>query len=95
MNHLPNFLFQYIYCLIPRYTMWFYILIILFLQILDLLKCSLLSKSTLTDLFLVQKPLLNNSIFSLSTFEKSRTMTTIQIKVQVIMRKSGGKDILL
>eukprot|EP00256_Glycine_max_P063270 XP_014633038.1 uncharacterized protein LOC102659414 [Glycine max] len=64
-------------------------------KILDLLKCSLLSKSTLTDLFLVQKPLLNNSIFSLSTFEKSRTMTTIQIKVQVIMRKSGGKDILL
>ncbi|KAL9315437.1 hypothetical protein ACSQ67_016438 [Phaseolus vulgaris] len=60
-------------------------------KVLDLLKCSLLSKSTLTDLFLVQKPLLNNSSFYPSMVENSSTMTATQIKVKVVMRKSDGK----
>ncbi|BAT84517.1 hypothetical protein LR48_Vigan03g146100 [Vigna angularis] len=60
-------------------------------KVLDLLKCSLLSKSTLTDLFLVQKPLLNNSNFSPSIVGNSTTTNAIQIKVKVVMRKSDGK----
>ncbi|KAK7395222.1 hypothetical protein VNO78_15770 [Psophocarpus tetragonolobus] len=57
-------------------------------KVLDLLKYSLLSKSTLTDLFLVKKPLLSNSQFSPSIIENN---STIQIKVKVVMRKSDGK----
>ncbi|KAG5009857.1 hypothetical protein JHK87_018372 [Glycine soja] len=57
-------------------------------KVLDLLKCSLLSKSTLTDLFLVKKPLLENSSFSPAVVENS---STIQIKIKLVMRKSDGK----
>ncbi|TKY65971.1 tyrosine/DOPA decarboxylase [Spatholobus suberectus] len=57
-------------------------------KVLDLLKCSLLSKSTLTDLFLVKKPLFNKSSFSPFIVENS---STIQIKVKLIIRKSDGK----
>ncbi|XP_020216834.1 uncharacterized protein LOC109800465 [Cajanus cajan] len=57
-------------------------------KVLDLLKCSLLSKSTLTDLFLIKKQLLENSSFSPPIVENS---STIQIKVKLIMRKSDGK----
>ncbi|KAL2336551.1 hypothetical protein Fmac_010997 [Flemingia macrophylla] len=57
-------------------------------KVLDLLKCSLLSKSTLTDLFLVKEPLLNKSSFNPSIVQKS---STVQIKVKVIWRKTDGK----
>ncbi|XP_020236330.1 uncharacterized protein LOC109815923 [Cajanus cajan] len=58
-------------------------------KVLDLLKCALLSKSTLTDLFLVKEPLLNNK----SSFDPPivQNSSTIQIKVKVVMRKSDGK----
>lgn len=57
-------------------------------MVLDLLKCSLVSKSTLTDLFLVKKPLFNQSSFTPSIVENSGT---VQIKVKLVMRKSDGK----
>lgn len=53
-----------------------------------MLKCSLLSKSTLTDLFLVKKTLFNNSSFTPSVVENN---STIQIKVKLVIRKSDGK----
>ncbi|TKY65973.1 tyrosine/DOPA decarboxylase [Spatholobus suberectus] len=57
-------------------------------KVLDLLKCSLLSKSTLTDLFLVEKPWLQNSSFVPSVVGDSGD---VQIKVKLVLRKSDGK----
>ncbi|KAK7395223.1 hypothetical protein VNO78_15771 [Psophocarpus tetragonolobus] len=57
-------------------------------KVLDLLKYSLLSKSTLTDLFLTNKLYFENSCFSPAVVENS---SIIQIKVKLVMRKSDGK----
>jgi hypothetical protein len=58
------------------------------LQVLDMLKCSLLSKTPLSDLFLRQKPSLESYKFFPCHLEKE---SNIQIKVKLVMRKSDGK----
>ncbi|XP_058739678.1 uncharacterized protein LOC131611844 [Vicia villosa] len=57
-------------------------------QVLDLLKCSLLSNSTLTDLFLVKKPSIGDSGFLSSDVEISGDL---QITLKLFVRKSDGK----
>ncbi|XP_024626694.2 uncharacterized protein [Medicago truncatula] len=57
-------------------------------KVLDLLKCSLLSKSTLTDLFLEKKPSLERSRFILGDVEIS---DNIQINLKLVIRKSDNK----
>ncbi|KEH22916.1 hypothetical protein MtrunA17_Chr7g0238971 [Medicago truncatula] len=57
-------------------------------KVLDLLKCSLLSKSTLTDLFLEKKPSLERSRFILCDVEIS---DNIQINLKLVIRKSDNK----
>ncbi|KEH22914.1 DUF674 family protein [Medicago truncatula] len=57
-------------------------------KVLDLLKCSLLSKSTLTDLFLEKKPSLERSRFILSDVE---IRDNIQINLKLVIRKSDNK----
>jgi hypothetical protein len=56
--------------------------------VLDLLKCSLLSNSTLTDLFLVKKPSLGISRFFSSNVEIGGA---IQMVLKLVIRKSDGK----
>lgn len=55
---------------------------------MDLLKCSLLSKSTLTDLFLLKKPSLDMSSFSPCRIQYG---INIQINLKLVVRKSDGK----
>ncbi|XP_058768050.1 uncharacterized protein LOC131641764 [Vicia villosa] len=57
-------------------------------KVLDLLKCSLLSKYTLTDLFLGQKPSIGDSRFFLSDIEFSGDL---QITLKLVIRKSDDK----
>ncbi|CAJ2670488.1 unnamed protein product [Trifolium pratense] len=57
-------------------------------KVLDLLKCSLLSKSTLTDFLLGKKPSLGSSSFFSSNIEIGGA---IQIVVKLVIRKSDGK----
>ena len=58
------------------------------MQVLDLLKCALLSKSTLTDLFLKKKPLIQRSgVFSCDAVSKKK----IKINLKLVFRKSNGK----
>lgn len=56
---------------------------------LDLLKCVVLSKSTLTDLFLVKKPSLEKSMFFCCDVEN--TTSAIQIKLKLFIRKTDFK----
>ncbi|CAJ1801193.1 unnamed protein product [Sphenostylis stenocarpa] len=57
-------------------------------QVLDLLKCSLLSKTTLTDFFFVNKPLLISSNFIAPPAGWSNNF---RIKVKIVARKSNRK----
>ncbi|RHN46228.1 hypothetical protein MtrunA17_Chr7g0239921 [Medicago truncatula] len=57
-------------------------------KVLDLLKCSLLSKSTLTDFFLGKKPSLEVSRFFSYDVEIGGN---IQINLKLVIRKSDGK----
>lgn len=59
-----------------------------FLQVLDLLKCSLLSKSCLTDLLLEKKPTFQSSTFLSSRIEND---SGIKFKLKLVIRKSNGK----
>lgn len=60
-----------------------------FIQVLDLLKCSLVSKSSLTYLFLGIKPTLG---WLLNNFSCGVEITNdIQIKVKLVIRKTDGK----
>ncbi|XP_045798139.1 uncharacterized protein LOC123892398 [Trifolium pratense] len=56
--------------------------------VLDMLKCSLLSKTTLTDLFLRKQPFLESYKFVPFDLENKYN---IQIMVRIFMRKSDGK----
>ncbi|XP_045793849.1 uncharacterized protein LOC123888737 [Trifolium pratense] len=58
-------------------------------KVLDLLKCSLVSKTTLTDSFLRTKPTLEESsrIFAYNV----ENTNDIQIKLNLVLRKSDGK----
>ncbi|XP_057444918.1 uncharacterized protein LOC130737173 [Lotus japonicus] len=58
-------------------------------KILDLLKCSLFSNSTLTDLFLRKEPLLEMPRFF--PCDNQHDTSTIAIKVKLVIRKSDGK----
>jgi hypothetical protein len=60
------------------------------LQVLDMLKCSLLSKTPLSDLFLrkQKQPSLESYKFFPCNLENE---SNIQIKVKLVMRKSDGK----
>ncbi|KAK7292905.1 hypothetical protein RJT34_15761 [Clitoria ternatea] len=60
-------------------------------KVIDLLKCSLLSKSTLTDFFLVKKPYLENSCFLPWAIGNISGTSSIQIRVKLVMKKSDGK----
>ncbi|XP_058741700.1 uncharacterized protein LOC131614088 [Vicia villosa] len=55
----------------------------------DLLKCSLLSKSTLTDLFLGKKPTIGDSRFS--AYDVELVTGYFQITLKLVIRKSDGK----
>ncbi|XP_058764026.1 uncharacterized protein LOC131637460 [Vicia villosa] len=57
-------------------------------RVLDLLKCSLLSNSTLTDLFLGKKPSIEVSRFLSSDVELNGSL---QIILKLVIRKSDGK----
>ncbi|CAI8612688.1 unnamed protein product [Vicia faba] len=57
-------------------------------KVLDLLKHSLVSTSTLTDLFLRKKPSLGGSVFFLRDGQSS---CKIEITVKLVIRKSDGK----
>lgn len=61
---------------------------------LDLLKCSLFSKSALSDLFLETKPFLQPERLSACCFvnnSNNNNTNGFQIKVKLFMRKSDGK----
>ncbi|XP_058741698.1 uncharacterized protein LOC131614086 [Vicia villosa] len=57
-------------------------------KVLDMLKCSLLSNTTLTDLFLRKKPSLKKYKFFSCKVENK---CNIQINVKLVIRKSDGK----
>ncbi|QCE15154.1 hypothetical protein DEO72_LG11g2163 [Vigna unguiculata] len=57
-------------------------------KILDLLKCSLISKSCLTYLLSEKKPILERSTFSLCSVEYDKN---IEISLNLVIRKSDGK----
>ncbi|XP_027903712.1 uncharacterized protein LOC114163606 [Vigna unguiculata] len=57
-------------------------------KVLDLLKCSLLSKSCLTDLLLEKKPTFQSSTFLSSRIEND---SGIKFKLKLVIRKSNGK----
>ncbi|XP_058741711.1 uncharacterized protein LOC131614099 [Vicia villosa] len=57
-------------------------------KVLDMLKCSLLSKTTLTDLFIRNKPSLENYKYFSCHQENN---CNIQINVKLVIRKSDGK----
>ncbi|WJX76461.1 hypothetical protein P8452_59877 [Trifolium repens] len=57
-------------------------------KVLDLLKCSLLSKSPLTDFFLGKKPSIGHSRFF--SFDVKFSVN-IQINLKLVIRKSDGK----
>lgn len=60
----------------------------MFVQVLDLLKCALLSKSPLTDSFLGKKPSLKRSkIF----FYDIKNNSNIEFSLKLVIRKSAGK----
>ena len=65
------------------------------LQVLDLLKCSLLSKTPLTDLFLGEnkdrKPSVERPRFFSCDFENNSDKFQIQITVKLVIRKSDNK----
>ncbi|CAJ2670489.1 unnamed protein product [Trifolium pratense] len=56
-------------------------------KVVDLLKCALVSKSPLTDVFLGKKPSIERSRFLTCNAENS---STIQITIQLVIRKSEG-----
>ncbi|KAK7395225.1 hypothetical protein VNO78_15773 [Psophocarpus tetragonolobus] len=58
--------------------------------VLDLLKCFLLSKFTLTDVFIKKKPFLEWSCFSPCGVENNSSMST-RTDVKLVMKKSDGK----
>jgi hypothetical protein len=58
-------------------------------KVLDLLKCSLLSESTLTHLFLGKKPPLGSS--RLFSFNVEISHNNIEIILKLVIRKSDGK----
>lgn len=60
-------------------------------QVLDLLKCILLSKTPLTDLFLGEKPSLKRSMFTPGDVIVEDTTNNIQIILKLVVRKSNGK----
>jgi len=59
-----------------------------FVQVVDLLKCSMLSKSCLTDLFLEKKPVIQKPTFVSCSVENN---SNINIKLKLVIRKSDGK----
>ncbi|KAK7395224.1 hypothetical protein VNO78_15772 [Psophocarpus tetragonolobus] len=59
-------------------------------KVLDLLKFFLLSKSTLTDLFLEKKPFLEWSCFSACGVANNSSMS-IKTEVKLVMRESDGR----
>jgi len=59
-----------------------------FVQVLDLLKCSLLSKSCLTDLLLERKPTIHKSTFFSHSVENN---SSIKLTLKLVIRKSDGK----
>lgn len=60
----------------------------MFVQVLDLLKCALFSKSPLTDWFLRKKPSLKRSmIFSCDI----KSNSNIEFSLKLVIRKSAGK----
>lgn len=58
------------------------------MQVLDLLKCALVSLSPLTDVFLGKKPSIQRYLFSAGTFKNNRYIQSI---LQLVIRKSDGK----
>ncbi|KEH23013.1 DUF674 family protein [Medicago truncatula] len=59
-------------------------------KVLDLLKCALVSKSPLTDMFLGNKPSIERSSFFSCEVENDLN-ADIQITVELVIRKSDGK----
>ncbi|XP_027903714.1 uncharacterized protein LOC114163608 [Vigna unguiculata] len=57
-------------------------------KVVDLLKCSMLSKSCLTDLFLEKKPVIQKPTFVSCSVENN---SNINIKLKLVIRKSDGK----